>query len=177
MKNCTINVTTTDTNDDEMPPLGTGGNVGLFRMRFGEESKGMRSWMSTATQAHRQGTGRTWVPAGSAWVVLPIIIKSLDWLSWGIQEISKPQFSPQHSQRTHPDAHEWTRGWEKTSWENIIQPAARGVGKRAKEAILGLNPKGAAVSSVADIIKHAWGKEAVSSCSQAHSQMQKYLKG
>lgn len=48
------------------------------------------------------------------------------------------------------------------SWENITQPAARGAEKRAKEAILGLNPSGVAVSLVADIIKHAWGKEAVS---------------
>lgn len=78
MKNCTINVTTADTNDDEMPPLGTGGNVGLFRMRFGEESEGMRGWMNTALQARRAGTGRRWAPAGSAWVMLPIIIKPLD---------------------------------------------------------------------------------------------------
>lgn len=78
MKNCTINVTTADTNDDEMPPLGTGGNVGLFRMRFGEEREGMRGWMNTALQARRAGTGRRWVPAGSAWVMLPIIIKPLD---------------------------------------------------------------------------------------------------
>lgn len=141
MKNCTINVTTADTNDDEMPPLGTGGNVGLFKMRFGEESEGMRSWMSTAMLAHRAGTGRRWVPAGSARVVLPIIIKPLDWFSQEVLEISKPQFCPKPSQRTHLDAHEWTQGWEKMSWET--QPAARGVGRRAKEAILGLNPKGA----------------------------------
>lgn len=92
MKNCTINVTSTDTNDDEMPPLGTGGNVGLFRMRFGEEREAVRSWVSTALQAHR---GRRWVPAGSAWVMLSIIIKPLDGLSWGNQEMSKPQFAPQ----------------------------------------------------------------------------------
>lgn len=141
--------------------------MGLFRMRFGEESEGMRGWMNTALQAHRAGTGRRWVPAGSAWVMLPS--SSNPWI-WGTQEMSKPHFSPQHSQRTHPDTHEWARDREKMSWENITQPAARGVGKRAKEAILGLNPSGAAVSLVADIIKHAWGKEAVSSCSQAHSQ-------
>lgn len=113
MKNCTINVTSADTNDDEMPPLGTGGNVGLFRMRSGEASEGMRSWMSTAM-------GPSWFRL----VQLPSIIKPLDWLSAGTQEISKPQFSPQHSQRTHPDAHEGTQGWEKMSWENIAQPAA-----------------------------------------------------
>lgn len=32
------------------------------------------------------------------------------------------------------------------------------------------------MSLVADIIKHAWGKEAVSSCSQPHSQMQNTFK-
>lgn len=115
--------------------------MGLFKMRFGEESEGMRSWMSTAMLAHRAGTGRRWVPAGSARVVLPIIIKPLDWFSQEVLEISKPQFCPKPSQRTHLDAHEWTQGWEKMSWET--QPAARGVGRRAKEAILGLNPKGA----------------------------------
>lgn len=78
--------------------------MGLFRMRSGEASEGMRSWMSTAM-------GPSWFRL----VQLPSIIKPLDWLSAGTQEISKPQFSPQHSQRTHPDAHEGTQGWEKMS--------------------------------------------------------------
>lgn len=52
MKNCTINVTTTDTNDDEMPPLGKGGSTGLLRMTLGQENEGdiMRAWKNHAAQ-------------------------------------------------------------------------------------------------------------------------------
>lgn len=46
-------------------------------------------------------------------------------------------------------------GKKKTSCENITQTVAGGAGKRMKEAILGLNPKGLAERLVADIIKHA----------------------
>lgn len=94
MKNCTINVTTADTNDDEMPPLGTGGNVGLFKMRFGEEREGMRSWMrhrhAGSQGRHRQEMGPSWFSQGDA----PHQHQILDWLSQGVQEISKPQLFP-----------------------------------------------------------------------------------
>lgn len=55
MKNCTINVTTADTNDDEMPPLGKGGSFGLLRMTLGQETEGgtTRIWMSNAPQHHQ----------------------------------------------------------------------------------------------------------------------------
>lgn len=78
MKNCTINVTTADTNDDEMPPLGTGGNVGLFRMRFwgGKRgNEGLDEHSPASSQGrHRQEMGPSWFSLGDA----PIIIKSLD---------------------------------------------------------------------------------------------------
>lgn len=71
MKNCTINVTTADTNDDEMPPLGTGGNVGLFRMRFGEEKRGKEeldehSRASSSQGRHRQEMGPSWFSLAGA---------------------------------------------------------------------------------------------------------------
>lgn len=50
MKNCTINVTTADTDDDEMPPLGKGSSMGLLRMTLGQETEGgiMRTRMNDA---------------------------------------------------------------------------------------------------------------------------------
>lgn len=72
--------------------------MGLFRMRFGEEREGMRGWMNTALQARRAGTGRRWVPAGSAWVMLPIIIKPLDLGdSGGLQAPVLPPAQPKDS--------------------------------------------------------------------------------
>lgn len=58
MKNCTINVTTTDTNDDEMLPLGKGGSVGLLGMTPGQETEGgtTRIWMNNTPQ-HQQTLG------------------------------------------------------------------------------------------------------------------------
>jgi len=55
MKNCTINVTTADTNDDEMTPLGKGGSMSLLRMTLGQESKGgiTRTWVNNASQRQR----------------------------------------------------------------------------------------------------------------------------
>lgn len=88
MKNCTINVTTADTGDDEMPPLGKGSSMGLLRMTLGQETEGgiMRTQMT-----------------------LYIINQFWTLLNGGTQEVARPQ----HGQRTHPGAHELTPGWEK----------------------------------------------------------------
>lgn len=50
MKNCTINVTTTDTDNDEMPPLGKGSSMGLLGRTLGQETEGgiTRTWMNDA---------------------------------------------------------------------------------------------------------------------------------
>lgn len=58
MKNCTINVTTADTDDDEMPPLGKGGSMVLLRMTVGQETGGgtTRTWMNNSPQ-HQQTLG------------------------------------------------------------------------------------------------------------------------